>query len=554
MSKVNTRASINANIKQNGNQEITGQMLNSVLNTMVDDYAEQKKLTELSDRVSELEESGGGNVIGNLTGYKSLTSTSELPTSESTLGYLIGTHLYVYVGTGGDTNNGTYKDCGEFRGPQGEAGPQGPKGADGMPGEKGEQGAVGPQGPQGNSGYQGAAGELEVVNNLSQGGSTSALSAEMGKVLSDTIKSNGHIENTDDATFDIKGDDGYSVMRLKNGHIELSDFNSLDARSISCKSLAKTVTSDSLNDATLQISDSMNIKEGYSISFYAVVSRFSKLTIQIGNQGAFASYTRGMVIIEPSNVSTCYFGSDGYNVKPHGLTISGSIVVSINVIGIHKAKLVIFSNGGIYEDDIFWNGCVGDPQAIADASTTLSNVVFTINRYCLNRDFVVFGDSWLDMWTMYAEKLGVNNVIYDGYSGRNNAGAYESFIRIITSVMKKPRAIIWAVGMNDVDSSSAIHSNWKTAIDKVVAICNRLHIELIMCTIPNTETRAHNYKNEYMKTFGCRVIDVAHLLGCDEVGSSGYPGLMSGDGAHPSEAGNLYVATLMSDAISSLIV
>ena len=53
MSKVNTRATINANIKQNGNQEITGQVLNSVLNTMVDDYAEQEKLTELESEVPE---------------------------------------------------------------------------------------------------------------------------------------------------------------------------------------------------------------------------------------------------------------------------------------------------------------------------------------------------------------------------------------------------------------------------------------------------------------------------------------------------------------------
>ena len=53
MSKINTRATINANIKQNGNQEITGQVLNSVLNTMVDDYAEQEKLTELESEVPE---------------------------------------------------------------------------------------------------------------------------------------------------------------------------------------------------------------------------------------------------------------------------------------------------------------------------------------------------------------------------------------------------------------------------------------------------------------------------------------------------------------------
>lgn len=39
------------------------------------------------------------------------------------------------------------------------------------------------RGPQGNSGYQGAAGELEVVNNLTDGGEAAALSAEMGKEL-----------------------------------------------------------------------------------------------------------------------------------------------------------------------------------------------------------------------------------------------------------------------------------------------------------------------------------------------------------------------------------
>ena len=59
-------------------------------------------------------------------------------------------------------------------------GPQGPQGPQG---EKGERGEVGAQGPQGNSGYSGAAGELEVVNNLSQGGATAALSAEMGVEL-----------------------------------------------------------------------------------------------------------------------------------------------------------------------------------------------------------------------------------------------------------------------------------------------------------------------------------------------------------------------------------
>ena len=43
------------------------------------------------------------------------------------------------------------------------------------------------KGLQGNSGYSGAAGELEVVNNLEDGGETSALSAEQGKILKQLI-------------------------------------------------------------------------------------------------------------------------------------------------------------------------------------------------------------------------------------------------------------------------------------------------------------------------------------------------------------------------------
>ena len=48
--------------------------------------------------------------------------------------------------------------------------------------------AVGLQGPQGNSGYTGAVGELEVVNNLVDGGATAALSAEAGKLLDRNIQ------------------------------------------------------------------------------------------------------------------------------------------------------------------------------------------------------------------------------------------------------------------------------------------------------------------------------------------------------------------------------
>lgn len=78
--------------------------------------------------------------------------------------------------------NGSKGSQGE-KGDTGAEGPKGDKGEKGADGAQGLQGERGEQGPQGNSGYTGAADELEVVNNLTQGGATAALSAEQGKVL-----------------------------------------------------------------------------------------------------------------------------------------------------------------------------------------------------------------------------------------------------------------------------------------------------------------------------------------------------------------------------------
>lgn len=56
------------------------------------------------------------------------------------------------------------------------------------------------KGLQGNSGYSGAANELEVVNNLTDGGTTSALSAEMGKELNESIP---HIVTISEEAYDL---------------------------------------------------------------------------------------------------------------------------------------------------------------------------------------------------------------------------------------------------------------------------------------------------------------------------------------------------------------
>lgn len=102
-----------------------------------------------------------------IKGYVVISSTSDLPTSPTTdqqmKGYLLGTTLYVWVGTGGDTLDGKYQSVNM----------KGADGKDGVPGPKGDSGVH--------------LGDVVLVNDLTTGGESSALSAQQGKVLKGMI-------------------------------------------------------------------------------------------------------------------------------------------------------------------------------------------------------------------------------------------------------------------------------------------------------------------------------------------------------------------------------
>lgn len=103
-----------------------------------------------------------------IKGYVVISSTSDLPTSPTTdqqmKGYLHGTTLYVWVGTGGDTLDGKYQSA-QLKGKDGKTGPKGDSGV--------------------------ALGDVVLVNDLTTGGEGNALSAEMGKVLNEKIENKG---------------------------------------------------------------------------------------------------------------------------------------------------------------------------------------------------------------------------------------------------------------------------------------------------------------------------------------------------------------------------
>ena len=163
----NLKGSINNNIYENQTQQITGTVMNTILNEMTNVLGAGYQFAGVATvgmnpggpdarvfylagegiytnfgnlqvpqghlgilkwdshwHLETIEGLGGGGA--NLTGYVSLASTDDLPDEGvATLGYLCGTNLYLYVGEGGDTKEGKYQNCGSFRGPQGIQGDTG---------------------------------------------------------------------------------------------------------------------------------------------------------------------------------------------------------------------------------------------------------------------------------------------------------------------------------------------------------------------------------------------------------------------------------------------
>ena len=215
---------IDAYIKANGVNLITGPVLNAVLTTMLDElgegYAFQGVLntTDIPSPAADIPQawlaSAGTYLGGSITvdegelaliihaadGWSKVTVYTASPGIDEV-------RVSVDAGTGtpsatgemdGDTLVLSFHNLKGATGPQGPAGPTGPQGpagpqgatgATGAQGPKGDTGATGPQGPQGEQGNTGSSVDypFELANNLTTDDPTKALSAAQGVVLEGEI-------------------------------------------------------------------------------------------------------------------------------------------------------------------------------------------------------------------------------------------------------------------------------------------------------------------------------------------------------------------------------
>lgn len=275
------------------------------------------------------------------------------------------------------------------------------------------------------------------------------------------------------------------------------------------------------------------------------VNTFS--TLEMGH-GTKTNTPSSWVIVDNENITVHSTPTNKVTLQ-HGLTITNTIQLIIEVGTNYKAKITLVSNGEKYNTEQDWDGNIGN-IFVNSINTELGDC--TVSWTCKNYSSPIwaYGDSYFGMmnksrWIaqLLSDGYGTNMLI-DGYPGRASNDAYNS---LQTSLKHgKPKYILWAMGMNNPDNDSSVNESWNNIFNNVKNMCKENGITLIGCTIPNTPTQFNSYKNNVVRNAGIKYIDFAKSVGGEKKGASWYDGMLSTDLVHPTEKGaiTLYLQAL----------
>ena len=303
--------------------------------------------------------------------------------------------------------------------------------------------------------------------------------------------------------------------------------------------VTKSTSKGNLTDGQRLVSGKANsIKKNKTYSFSTRINSFSSVRMGQGETDYGGSYIE-------ITANELRFFDYRESVTPravltHGLTISNFIDVLITVDENANAIVRIATDGGFYDSTPQnWAGYNGTPFAKSVGSVlTDGELVFDTSDF--RKPVYFFGDSYAgltakDRWVNYIREWGFDNWLINAYPGQASLSA-KGMLDFVLS-RGNPKILIWGLGMNDGDSSTAVNANWLNTYNQIKEICESRDIELVLCTIPNAPSINNSFKNEIIRTSGHRYIDFAKAVGAEEVGSNWHTGMLSGDKVHPSILG-----------------
>lgn len=343
-------------------------------------------------------------------------------------------------------------------------------------------------------------------------------------------------------------DDGFVLSDIReNSYPKYSPFiKSEFAPNIAKKNYART-TGNLSNGNSLSLPEYSNtIKKNERIMFSANITSFS--SVEIGMRRYSANTKVNRISIDTNNIVVYPYTGSGVSY-PHGLTIQNNIQVIMETTSLYGVKITLVSNGVRFQVETQWNRRYLDYAFAESINSTLTECVLSWSCTDFDKDIWMFGDSYFgytDKWFYYFHQAGYdNNVLMDAYPGEDSSTSLASLKNLLK--IGKPQRIIWCLGMNDGGDDSTYPSTaWMNGITELLTICAENNIEAILATIPTVPTVNNERKNYYVRNvFGKQYIDFANAVGAQANGTW-FDGMLSTDGVHPTDAGAkaLYMAVV----------
>lgn len=309
---------------------------------------------------------------------------------------------------------------------------------------------------------------------------------------------------------------------------------------VALRKCAASVKTEALQPNTiLYLFKHFDNKKNSSLEVYAKFDSFDTITLGHGKYAENVGYTN-KVVVDAEKITCYYNGTQNFQVS-HGLVISSYIHIIVTRGKRTNARVTINTTSGTFTtEEINLIACRDEIYAVS--SSALSDVILSYVAKDLLKDIYLFGDSYTSLidpsrYPKYLDEVYdcIDNMMMCGFGGVGSKVEIQSLISALS--LAKPKYLIWALGMNDADSSSAVNANWLTCYNEVIEHCKRYEIVPIFCTIPNVPTINNSFKNDIVRNSGYRYIDFAKAVNAEDVGSPWYDGMLSSDGIHPTELG-----------------
>lgn len=203
-----------------------------------------------------------------------------------------------------------------------------------------------------------------------------------------------------------------------------------------------------------------SVKTHKRLSFTGNLTSFSG-SLVIGH-GSVGSYLGSWLTINSTHISTEYYvGTSDYHTttKAHGLTLNNKNKFSVIVqkeTSASTASITIATESQQVSFNMPW---YGDNGAIFVTSKQVEFSDCSLGWSCgtLSSDVWVFGDSYLSIdsakrWPYYLLADGYSDLLLNAFSGENSLRGYADFENLIK--LGCPKIAIWALGMNDKDNAT----------------------------------------------------------------------------------------------------